>query len=1601
MTELRWVDLVRFGAKLEIVVDTTLQRRRLRLLIEDLPKWQATVFEEAPGTQAAALQSMGFVADPVEGRARFERAGGATAALEAGGDTAAPGVFYSDVLVPTRERLRALIPTLHDGDFVAVTPPELRGEPFLHRTAEEFVAAVRAGGQPLNFRFGAEFKPEAMEPGQYPKLWIPAKQQVPGADFYENARESNIAVSAGARSALRNPSAALLRQAWIRESDCYAALGLDASDRSAVREVDWPYQVPVARGIDDASVFVVPDARLLPCNLETAAHDGLLVHLQARERILSVAANVVATRSLASDRDQGDRRDVVSALKEVVGEVADLVHALGPRAPGVQGEPETSSVFAVPGRAESLQALAQRYTVEADRALVDEAIAVYKALDARGAEMERQAAVQGEDVAQRRVAALRGALREAYERGLFYNSEIRDFVAGKMKLVDDARPLDLGQIEVPDEVGGVERHRLNGEWTKKVAAEPRGAFARIGERRDGAIYWRQLMSTGDGGIATSAATDSANYYVPDRKLDFEAMYVQMVGSEVFGLIGQTVRQEMEREKDTRSLAELLAGGLKVTDTFKPVDGYIGGETKVSSVMVTAFDGAAGTVSCEFRQPRRPVQRLTIGAAAFQKGIGLSPAQRAPWQMTRDEYFHDEARVRRDVGADQRLVGSQERQKVFYAYDSPSPAGPFKGVTVAVPRKHAVGGSILATFGRATVTAVSRVTGDDPSLVNGFAVDRAELLELAKELHRRNVGDALAAGEIVPQKVLAEYPELVVATLREGSVARFTPNVEHTQRYGGMVEGTVIAVEQGDAGNGAQVRLMLDEFSPIDGQPVQRTVHVEHGRVEVVEQPKRRESKQPWEMTKTEWDLVRSALRPDHVQSRFTRASGAEAVARVNALEKHLFGVNDAESERHRAATRGEISIPRQEHRELLDRLQQPVSHRRVVEKALHESLPVPMLVLSEYPELAELARAQRSRLALAAAPPKADAVGTASDSTRIEDVGEKIGGARKDFYAKRMTVEDIASMNDFERRTLVSKKNVWPALDYEAMRRDGVEPQAAYAIKWIKDKINSEPPKVEQSAAYITAVGLVRDELESAKTLDDVRLACKRVQEQVGKLDPGTIGYSYTSRSQYHEALGRDAVSLISEPHTAIYRAGYRTAHNTSWSKLIRPVLDKTGDPDDQAKFRPERPHLDHLERKGVDWRRGRDVTGEELLETFGFRGIEYGNWLPQDERQTVLNHAHDAFMDLADAVGLPPKAMSLGNELAIAFGARGKGRHAAHFEPGRFVVNMTRLKGAGSVAHEWGHALDRWLAVTGKTAGLFMTGSLDSVTSASPPHLASAKKAMEQLSMKPIAIDDAIVKATDHVVNAAKRTSSGLVGWARHGTGFYGDEEKVAAGQTYASSVNALVANAFETLSAAKVTRAIEMGSLAALRVEFLDTRVPEKVEELYRLNGGSERSFFKKPCEQVRVWFQQPGRDLVRLERLLEAKAHGAVLAPVPNARRTANGEYLDLEHGKTVFHGAAKALDAKRKKPYYSEPEEMFARAFESFVFDEIAMRRHRSDYLVHGVEETRYAAGYAGNPYPVGAERQVFNANLREAMRSLRTELGKTVEHEAEEALAANL
>ena len=113
-------------------------------------------------------------------------------------------------------------------------------------------------------------------------------------------------------------------------------------------------------------------------------------------------------------------------------------------------------------------------------------------------------------------------------------------------------------------------------------------------------------------------------------------------------------------------------------------------------------------------------------------------------------------------------------------------------------------------------------------------------------------------------------------------------------------------------------------------------------------------------------------------------------------------------------------------------------------------------------------------------------------------------------------------------------------------------------------------------------------------------------------------------------------------------------------------------------------------------------ATGDDYLNTFKFKGGEFGNWLNDKERQDNLNFAFNSFKDIATALGIRDEDISLNGKLSIAFGSRGSGRALAHYEPLRNVINLTKLKGAGSLAHEYGHFLDNNINELMKNLGTY-----------------------------------------------------------------------------------------------------------------------------------------------------------------------------------------------------------------------------------------------------------------------------------------------------------
>ena len=404
------------------------------------------------------------------------------------------------------------------------------------------------------------------------------------------------------------------------------------------------------------------------------------------------------------------------------------------------------------------------------------------------------------------------------------------------------------------------------------------------------------------------------------------------------------------------------------------------------------------------------------------------------------------------------------------------------------------------------------------------------------------------------------------------------------------------------------------------------------------------------------------------------------------------------------------------------------------------------------------------------APTKVEIKKIAKTSTPTDEIamkfGEHIGGSKFDRAHGILTAEDLKGMTDREAQALVKKENIWRKPDYAAMVEEGAQPHIAWLVKTMRDALPTAPTRPNLREIFIDEVGRVRDILSKLKTEDELKDLFATVFGPSLYEKTGMRGMGWTDEGrEVAKALGNKFIKALQVSSWDITKAK-RTVAEKEW-----PFAKGTGGGGERQKM-PERPLLENIKRTGEDYRGGKNITPAEFQETFGFRGGEFGKWLNQADRQDSLNYAYDAFMDLANILGVPPKAISLEGELGFAFGARGSGRHAAHYEPAKIVINLTKTKGAGATAHEWAHALDDYFGrLSGKTKlGTYASHGMTPVPFSTGGQLPGVREEMRQawknvsdaMTYRYETYNEAVKSAADQLAQSVKYTESWLGGIRR-----------------------------------------------------------------------------------------------------------------------------------------------------------------------------------------------------------------------------------------------
>jgi|LFRM01.1.fsa_nt_gb hypothetical protein len=612
--------------------------------------------------------------------------------------------------------------------------------------------------------------------------------------------------------------------------------------------------------------------------------------------------------------------------------------------------------------------------------------------------------------------------------------------------------------------------------------------------------------------------------------------------------------------------------------------------------------------------------------------------------------------------------------------------------------------------------------------------------------------------------------------------------------------------------------------------------------------------------------------------------------------------------------------------------------------------------------------------------------------SRIEDFGEKIGGAKKDLWRQRgFLISDLDDIDEREYLDYITKENVWPTPDYEEYVANGMEPICAYFMKVIRDKLQAKTEVYgdsrdkERAAKYIQFVQDVRDSCEQIKTRDDIKKFTQILLVGHGYKND-TNSWTEKSRSvpgldnnflRFAVFSDRDIEKLSHETEIQNFPYEFRGdlkgvyIKKAYWDKKyyimkgdkelvsesfdsfeeamefaktdLRDILDakKNAKKRESKTVKIVRPQLERIQRTGPELRNGHNASGDHLLQIFKFRGGEFGNWNTQEDRQAYLNYTFDAFVDLAYVLQCPLEFISFyphgsynNQTLAIAFGARGSGFAVAHYEPSRVVINLTKLRGAGSLAHEWGHALDDFLGSRCGVQGVskFLSGE-SRIINTQYQHIADAmKKVMRTIQYKD---------------EPAEETLKG-----------YEAEIERYLNKILRSWINGeLMYFNIDNGGRRRKPTDEEWEKIQLLRDELCKTGDRRKYNEFVQLykdiKGIIPSKDMRDACEMI----------LQRVEHMREE---------IRIYKET--GKFRYARSVTTNYYDAAKKLDRHRAKPYYSQATELFARAFESYVEDKLGFK---SQYLVHSTRRNSVYGDY--KPYPEGEERKAINKAIEELIK----------------------
>jgi len=579
---------------------------------------------------------------------------------------------------------------------------------------------------------------------------------------------------------------------------------------------------------------------------------------------------------------------------------------------------------------------------------------------------------------------------------------------------------------------------------------------------------------------------------------------------------------------------------------------------------------------------------------------------------------------------------------------------------------------------------------------------------------------------------------------------------------------------------------------------------------------------------------------------------------------------------------------------------------------------------------------------------------------------------------------DVEKMSPEQAQKLCVKKNLLKPVDFEADYKRGVDINVAITKQLIYDRITPKPSDdtPEARAGYLHAIKELQRQLEPVTSWDEFKKATRNLGDWMKAETPKNMGdqqrYLEYAQKQYEKepteddlkervytpgsdvkwvTLTRDewkkkkldrvndvkrdiefAKKTAQSPYAPLgekltnfftnYESRDRTmqtvaSKNMTWDKYISKQKEASEAHKEEkgakTKTKWEKMMPAKIQRSG-----GRDTKvqkPEEMVKTFGFKGIEFGNWVDDKSGNFHLVKCAEAFHDLADILGLQDKDVSMNGRLSMAFGARGKGKALAHYEALSKAINITKEGGAGSLAHEWGHAMDNILYQ--ESAGRNSTNL--------------ASEGMGD-------VGDKRIKASYEVLMDAilKGDGSGIEYVDNKDNDYYSYYPKRRQAVADLGIAGAVLKYSKELDSARD--RALSSTEDWAQRYNYDKAKKEKEIKKILRKHTTDKNAMVQEMAYHHK-------------------KLTGEVLDKIP------------VPNGMSQFYTDSKNVGGDTD--YWISNCELFARAFETYVESKMRTGKIKNDYLVHGSwYDTK------STPYPKGKERDAINGAFDELMKNVR-------------------